>query len=144
MGIQPAFNHKDVIEHDNRRDYRGFVRFKDNTKGIEQLKDKLEMACHNVLFSEFDEKYWNLWREFQFDFNQNVINYHTVDSVEKKYWRAWIDLMQFPVLIDEFPGAPTDTLFHYQARHLISKEKFLKDVQENKNWLKGEGRSWIS
>lgn len=55
--------------------------------------------------------------------------------LDKLYWRRFIDLMEYPVFIDNIEGLPNNYVFWYQKNQIIEKDDFIKDLNENKNWL---------
>jgi len=63
--------------------------------------------------------------------NQIAIEYgsirETVMEIKliKKYWKKFVDTMEFPVFIDNLKGIEENELYYYSENRTISKEKFM-------------------
>ncbi|GAL69753.1 hypothetical protein [Jejuia pallidilutea] len=43
----------------------------------------------------------------------------------KKYWKKFIDKMEYPVFIDNLNGLKENEIFYYQKNRIINKNKFI-------------------
>lgn len=90
----------------------------------------LKVNVDNLLEREFQKKYGNTALKYF------KINYYTsyiynkesyyLNTLIKKNWRKFIDLMSYPVFIDNLNGVKPEKLYWLQKNKLIDKEEFLE------------------
>lgn len=51
-------------------------------------------------------------------------------KLTKKYWRKFIDLMRYPVYIDNINGMNERLVFSYQENKLITKEQLIEKIKK--------------
>ncbi len=56
---------------------------------------------------------------------KNLRSHFVCIKFEKKYWRRFIDHMNYPVFIDKLNGLPDNCLYWYQENKIVDKLEFL-------------------
>ena len=90
---------------------------------LRKAQFKYYIACH----------YSNLYSQNGLEqFREKIeLNYETINEtitelrVVKKYWKKFIDKMEFPVFIDNLYGVKENELYYYSKNKIIDKNKFI-------------------
>ena len=72
-----------------------------NHNGLEQFREKIELKYETI--------------------NETITELRIV----KKYWKKFIDKMEFPVFIDNLNGIKKNELYYYSKNKIIDKNKFI-------------------
>lgn len=103
---------------------------------FEELVEKIDDELYQILTYLYGyDKYCEIIDRFEtkiYFINEDMfLNI----KLHKLYWRKFIDLMTYPVFIDNIKGIPNNCILWYQKRQIIKKHDFIKNLNENNNWL---------
>lgn len=95
--------------------------------GFNEVEETLIIALREICNSLYGNNAYNLMRnEFTIEIYCERKDEFRNIYLTKKYWRSFIDHMQFPVFIDLLPGLESDLLYWYQKNKIVTKESFIK------------------
>jgi len=133
--IDELRNHPSIKKLDNQNG--NYFLFEFNKEiGFQGTINKIEDETNRILNNLYgNKKYLKIIKFFdtQLHFVPND-NFKYIEF-EKKYWRKFIDKMDFPVLIDNLNGLDKNLIFWYQKNKILTKNDFIKNIVNNKNWL---------
>lgn len=69
--------------------------------------------------------YETISNEFKVTYTSRRRNSYEIINFSKKYWRTFLNEMEFPIFIDHLPGLENHLLFWYQKNKIVSKQNFL-------------------
>lgn len=125
--------YESYLSYDNKNGNYHIFQFKNNNdfQAVEYslkifVTKILEQFSHNTNTFEIAKKF-----SIQQNYTPNECYINV--RLEKKYWRKFIDLMKYPVFIDNLNGVKSDWIYFYQKNKLIKKNDFILNIE--KNWL---------
>jgi len=130
--------HQNIREVDQQNGNHYMFDFSINID-FQDLTDKIEDETYRILCDLYGYKGYLKIIEL-FETRVHFVpkdNYKQIEF-EKKYWRKFIDLMEFPVLIDNINGLDKNLLYWYQKNKILVKNEFIENIMNNRNWLQKE------
>ncbi|QES88690.1 competence protein CoiA [Rhizosphaericola mali] len=101
---------------------------------INDVKLKMDMLMGHAYIEMYGKQTLPFFK------SKNLINTCMVEydhfikvNLEKKHWRKFLDMMKYPLFIDNLQGLDSDYIYYYQKAKIISKKIFLKKY---KNYCK--------
>ena len=133
--IDELRNHPSIKKLDNQNGNYFLFEFNKEIRFQETI-NKIEDETNRILNNLYGNKKYLKSIKF-FDTQLHFVpkdNFKYI-KFEKKYWRKFIDKMDFPVLIDNLNGLDKNLIFWYQKNKILTKNDFIKNIVNNKNWL---------
>lgn len=92
--------------------------------------EEIERQLTNLFIRVSDKIYGNrAYPKLMWDLSVKYIDiprdYYSHISLDKKYWRKFIDSMKFPVFIDNLKGQDEDMIYWYQENRIIKVSNFI-------------------
>ena len=90
------------------------------------IERKLFSEIKEISARRYGRESWGyLSKDITIRHYSNPTEYYSSVSLEKKYWRQFIDRMKYSVFIDNLNGLEGHLLYWYQENRIIKKEDFI-------------------
>ncbi len=133
--IEEIRKHPNIKKFDNQNG--NYFLFEFNQKiEFQRVISKLNDETYKILCDLYGNKrYLEIIKLFETQIHFVPQDNFKHIEFEKKYWRKFIDKMEFPVLIDNINGLNKNLIFWYQKNVILNKNEFIENIVNKKNWL---------
>ncbi|MEQ8359310.1 MAG: competence protein CoiA family protein [Cytophagales bacterium] len=102
---------------------------------LNYVADLVENEIKNLLQAKYGNR---VFEELLFDFKVTIHKEYEGETnrlnFEKKRWRKFIDRMDKTILFDNLNGLSKNHLYRYPKKHIVEKNRFVRQVLVDKKW----------
>jgi len=111
-----------------------FIDFATNQR-ISHVDEELKWKMKQIFTSRFGYQYLETYKDnFSVTYDFRPTDSFENTRLNKKYWRKFIDHLQYPVFIDNLNGMKNGYVYHLQSNQIISRKYLINRVKKEKNW----------
>ena len=126
--INEIRNHDKIKNIDNQNGNQYWFEYKARIN-YEELVDNIEDELYQIIINLYGyRKYREIIEHFETKIHLVSENRYLNVELDKLYWRKFIDLMEYPVFIDNIEGLPDNCVLWYQKRQIIEKYDLIKEI----------------